>query len=145
MQRQVYNNDNGWILFWYYHFLILRQFFYAQLLDLSHHFQTCLNFLLICSFGLYPAKLVQKPQQSVLLHLVSRKTISQNDIMGSTLNCLNATENISFACFVCQKDCTLSAVLRKSTLKVIKITKSFKENIMQITLNKHFQAYICKI
>ena len=39
--------------------------------------------------------------------LVCQRTICQKDTTGSTLNCLNVTENTSFAHFVCRKDCTL--------------------------------------
>ena len=72
------------------------------------------------------------------------RTISQKDTTGSSLNCLNVTENMSFASLVCRKDCTLTDTLQKSTLKMAKITCNFKENIIQNTLNKGSRAYICK-
>ena len=62
----------------------------------------------------YPAKLAisENCQQGTLLCLVSQK-----DITGNALNCLNVAENTSFACFACQKDCTLSDTLQKEHTK----------------------------
>ena len=47
---------------------------------------------------------------------------------GSTVNCLNVTENTLFARFVCRKDCAPKNILRISTPKMPKNAYSFKEN-----------------